>query len=147
MTNKSGNIGTATATGIIKYLKANGWPHAELRNLAGALDKGDIVGTPGICWESKGGKAAEKASDGQVEKWLAETEAERVNSGADIGVLVMKRAGIGMPRAGEFWAVMPMGTLLYITGDGGKGDVGCYQPVRMHLSAVVELIRFAGYGS
>lgn len=142
MTNKSGNIGTATTTAIIKYLRPNGWPSAELRNLAGRFDKGDIVGTPGVCWESKGGHAAERASDGQVAKWLIETEVERVHSGADIGVLVMKRAGIGLPRAGEFWAVLQLDDIFHVNGVAGAPRV----PVRMLLADAVDVLREAGYG-
>lgn len=137
MSQRPKDIGTAHTTAVIRYLRLNGFPHAELRNQAGAHDRGDIVGTPGICWECKGGRAAENASDGQVADWMAETERERVYARADIGVLVLKRKAIGGTRAGLYWAVVPAGFFHGVT-------VG--PPVRMHLAELVNLLRARGYG-
>lgn len=134
------DIGTAAETAVVTYLRP-WWPHVERRALMGGNDCGDITGTPGVCWEVKGGKAAERAGDGQVALWLAETERERRNAKADVGVLVMKRAGIGAARAGQWWAVLPLNIVsdLYDITSG-------HRPVRVHLSTAVDLLRRAGYG-
>lgn len=105
MTARPKDIGTAAETAVVKALRQLGFPHAERRALAGAHDLGDITGTPGVVWEIKGGNAAKTASDGQVEKWLDETECERRNAGAGRGVLVIQRAGIGAANAHRWWAV------------------------------------------
>lgn len=105
MTARPKDIGTAAETAVVRALRQHGFPHAERRALAGAYDLGDITGTPGIVWEVKGGNAAKTASDGQVEKWLDETECERRNAGATYGVLVLQRAGIGAANAHRWWAV------------------------------------------
>lgn len=147
---RSKQIGTDAEGAVVDFLKKNGWPYAERRILSGIHDKGDVTGTPGICWEVKGGAAAEGASDGQVAAWLVETERERVNAKASVGILVMKRKGIGRPRAGEWWAVLDGGVfadLIYSRNDGGEQFEPIGIPVRAHLAGVVELLREAGYGS
>ena len=141
-------MGTATETGIVKYLRSHGFPHAERRPLSGALDRGDILVCPGVIIEAKSGNAAAHASDGQVQKWLDETERERVNANAVIGLLVTKRKGVSDQRAGEFWAHLDGGVfcdLIYERTDGEPYEqIGV--PIRTHLANVVELLREAGFG-
>lgn len=147
------DIGTQAETAVVRYLRDHGWPGAERRALRGNQDAGDITGTPGVCWEVKGGTAAKTASDNLIEKWLAETEKEKVAAGALIGVLVVQRAGIGTPNVGRWWAVMPgwQYECLCVGGpqsrDLGRWRFGDRAPLRMHLSQVCGLLRFAGYGS
>ena len=45
--------GTAWESALVKWLRANGFPHAERRALHGAHDKGDITGIPGLVIEAK----------------------------------------------------------------------------------------------
>jgi hypothetical protein len=105
MTARPKDIGTAAETAVVRALRQLGFPHAERRALTGSLDQGDITGTPGIVWEVKGGNAAKTASDGQVEKWLDETETELDNAGARHGILVLARPGIGAANAHRWWAI------------------------------------------
>ena len=150
MSSRSKSIGTAGESAVAKYLKAHGWPYAERRSLNGALDRGDIAGTPGIVWEIKAGAAAMNASDAQIDAWLRETETERLNDGADIGILVTKRRGVSGTRAGEWWAVLDggvFGDLVYEPEPGAKPfsrTLGI--PVRVHLANVVQLLRESGFG-
>lgn len=146
MTNRPKDIGTRFTSDTIRFLRANGFPGAELRNQAGAHDKGDIIGCVGVCWECKGGHAAEQASDGQIMAWLlGETETERVNAGADVGILVTKRKAIGAANAGQWWAHMTLNTALYLLG--GVAGSPFNLPIRMHLADAVMLLRRAGYGT
>lgn len=148
-------IGTAAETAVVRYLRTAGWPHAERRALRGIADAGDITGTPGVCWEVKGGAAAKLASDGQVQEWLDDTDKERVTAGAAVGVLVLQRKGIGTANAGRWWALMPgwqyealcSALLPDIGGDLGRWRFGDRGPLRMHLSQACALLRYAGYGS
>lgn len=143
MVNRSKNIGTAGERAVVAYLREHGFPHAERRALAGAEDRGDITGTPGIVWEVKAGRAAETAADGLVADWLHETQRERDNARAAYGVLVLKRPGYGPSRAASWWAVWPLGVL---APPHLRDMVDQLAPVRMHLSTVVELLRSSGYG-
>ena len=63
----------------VEWLRANGWPHAERRRLAGAEDMGDVSGVLGVTIEVKSAAAWKPA------QWLKETRVEMVNSGDDVG--------------------------------------------------------------
>lgn len=141
MTNKSGAIGTATAEAVVRFLRGAGWPAAERTALHGVNDVGDITGTPGIAWEVKGGAAAETASDGLVETWLADTERERLCAGANVGVLVLKRRGVGPANAGRWWAVV------LVDGLANAIPTPITRPARLHLGDACDLLRHNGYGN
>jgi hypothetical protein len=149
MAQRPKDIGTAAETAVLRYLQANGWPSARRYALHGALDVGDIdILNPDVVIEVKGGKAAENASDGQIEKWLAETQREVGAAGAKIGVLVMKRRGIGMGNAGLWRAVITLRTWYLLWGldpQVAEGDLGT--PMQFRLEAVAMLLRSAGYYS
>lgn len=145
MANPSKSKGTQAETAIVAFLRGNGFAGAERRALAGAFDLGDITGCGPIVVESKAGNAAANASDGQVAKWLAETEVERVNADADYGLLVMKRAGIGPARAGDWWCVLPTWQFLELLGLHVHAYSSTH-PIRLHLRDAVKLLRLAGYG-
>ena len=104
--------GTKWESAIVQFLRCNGVPHAERRTLGGVNDRGDIAGIPGVAIEAKSAARAELAS------WLDEAETERVNDGADIGVVWFKRRGRPSPGAGF---------------------------VLMHGDALVALLTAAGY--
>ena len=146
MARRPRDIGTDAERAVVRVLRATGWPHAERRALRGSADAGDITGTPGIVWEVKGGNAARRAGDGQVEAWLAETDRERRNAGADTGVLVVQRAGVGPANAHRWWAVIPAGSLArLLQGEQAQVD-SLHIPVRMILGDVIRLLRESGYG-
>lgn len=133
------DIGTDSERAVVRFLQAHGFPQAERRALRGTQDAGDITGIPGLCVEVKGGNRAKGASDLLVADWLEETEKERINARADIGVLVLQRRGVGPVNAGRWWAVMRANA--WILG-ATKHDF----PVRMHLADAVWLLRRSGYG-
>lgn len=140
------DIGTAGETAVVKYLRKHGFGNAERRALTGSLDQGDITGCPGIVWEVKAGKAAETASDGQIAKWLEETETERQNAKADVGILVVKRKGIGPDNAGKWWAIVYADAEV-VTRDPGRRRLGHTRiSMRLHLADAVTLLHDAGYG-
>lgn len=144
--NRPKAIGTAAETAVVRFLKANGWPNAERRALRGAADAGDITGTPGVCWEVKGGDAARRASDTVVAAWMVETLREQATAGAQLAVLVMQRAGIGPTNAGRWWAVMTAYQVECILSPSGMWSAGHRFPVRMLLVDAVALLRVAGFG-
>lgn len=108
MVNKSKQKGTSTETLVVNYLREHGWPFCERRALSGNLDKGDIAGMPGLAVEVKyaGQGTNGGASALKIGPWLAETGIERLNAGADHGILVVKPFGMGEKNAGSFYAVM-----------------------------------------
>lgn len=145
---KSGDIGTKTAQALARLLSLNGWPHAERRDENGRLDRGDIASTPGICWQVKGGNEARALQKAFIEASLADTEQQRQNANADLGILVLARKGYGYPRAGHWWAVIPADLL----GDLHAGIVTLtgYPEHRgyvlLEVAQLLPKLRIAGYG-
>lgn len=127
---------------MVRYLTGNGFPHAERRALRGVQDVGDITGCPGLAWEVKAGDAARNASDNQIAAWLRETEVERRNARADLGVLIVARA---RRNVRDWWAVMTAGSLAALALNPDY-VINIDLPVRVTLAQAVVLLRGAGYG-
>lgn len=139
---KSKDIGTRAETAVKNYLLSVGYSplDAHRQVLKGSLDEGDVWlrETYGlIVFEVKGGKAAKEASHGQVEKWMQEAETEKTNASAKFGFLVTQRAGVGYPRAGEWWAYARVQDIIYLRT---HLDVIDESIVRLKFSDLVKLI-------
>ena len=93
MTRRPRDIGTAGETAAKRWLQDNGWPDADRQPLRGTRDCGDLTVCryPLIVAEVKAGNAAETAPSGLIGQWLAQTETERVNAGAVLAVLIVRR--------------------------------------------------------
>lgn len=146
------DIGTVCETAVVRYLRSTDvFPHAERRALTGAVDLGDITGTPGITWQVKGGKMAETASDTQVRLWLAETATQARSAGTAVGVLVTKRKAVSAARAGHWWAhidTWTLGNLIVPDSHGFFEHAGLPRTAtRMLLKNLVPILSAAGYGS
>lgn len=92
--NPSKRRGTAWESAIVDYAQANGAPHAERRALNGAKDRGDVAGIPSVVIEAKDEAKHDLAG------WANETERERINDGAAIGLTWIKRRGKASPGEG-----------------------------------------------
>lgn len=156
MVNRPKAIGTWTESAIVRYLHGFGFGGADEMTTAqritlhGSTDHGDIAACPGVMLESKGGAAAERASDLQVAAWLGETERERIARGADIAALVRKRAGKGRASAGTWWTHLSGETFVVLaTQIERRHAVGLadHAPaVMITLREFCVLLRRAGYG-
>ena len=144
---KAKQIGTAAETAVRKYLLSAGYSELEAhRNvLKGTNDEGDVwLREPLrglIVFEIKGGKAAKEASYGQIEKWFQEAELEKTNAKGRFGFLVTQRAGVGAPRAGEWWAYAKLGDIIELKSHLPHADNTL---VRIRLQELVGLIRGTG---
>jgi hypothetical protein len=108
--------------------------------LKGSDDEGDVWLREErglIVFEVKGGKSAKDASHGQVAKWYEEAETERKNADGRLGFLVTQRAGVGYPRAGDWWAYATLGDLIYLRTNLELADQTL---VRITLTQLVKLI-------
>ena len=141
---KSKAIGTRAETALRNYLLSAGYSELEAhRNvLKGSDDEGDVwLRDPKhglIVFEVKGGKAAKEASHEQMKKWYSEAETEMENAGAAFGFLVTQRAGVGYPRAGEWWAYGNLGDIAFLAG-AGEPDNDAF--VRLTVAELVKIIR------
>lgn len=140
---KAKAIGTRAETAVRNYLLSAGYSELEAhRNvLKGSDDEGDVwlrhqrLGL--IVFEIKGGKAAKEASYQQIHKWYQEAETERDNANGSFGFLVTQRAGVGYPRAGEWWAYAELGDLASLRYGNCDADSTL---VRITLADLVKLV-------
>ena len=104
--NPSKDKGTRAETAVVRYCRGF-FPAAERRALHGREDVGDILLCPGVIIEVKAGKSAQTASLRKIQAWLGETQREGANAGAEIGLLVTQRQGLGLTRVADWecWSV------------------------------------------
>lgn len=95
MSSKSKAKGTRAESEAVKYLRER-WPQAERRALAGAGDKGDILGIPKTIGEVKA------ATQLRLRTWQSETLTEMTNAEADNCFLVIKVPYKNV-RQWDFW--------------------------------------------
>jgi len=140
---KAKAIGTRAETAVRNYLLSVGYSTLDAhRNvLTGSLDQGDVwlrdenYGL--IVFELKGGDMAKKASYEQCQTWFKEAQREKENADASFGFLVTQRAGVGYPRAGQWWAYATVGDLAKL-----RYEIGIPEDtlVRITLTDLVRLI-------
>lgn len=140
---KAKAIGTRAETAVRNYLLSVGYSELEAhRNvLTGSDDEGDVwlrdenFGL--IVFEIKGGKMAKEGSFQQIKNWYGEADREKKNAKASFGFLVTQRAGVGYPRAGEWWAYATLGDLAHL-----RYGIQIPDPtlVRVTLAELVKLI-------
>ena len=146
---KSKQIGTAAESAVVKVLQAGGFGGAERRALHGNSDLGDVLVCPGLIFEVKGGKAAEGCTQSLLDGWLAETEAEKKNAGAELAFLVTKRKGYGHARAQHWWAWTNVYELGYLAAElcGIGPDIETeHMPVCLELRHLLRVLRLSGWG-
>jgi hypothetical protein len=101
---KAKQKGTLAETAVADFLKQT-FTAVERRTLSGKNDRGDIAGVPGCVVEVKNQRSY------KIHEWMKETETERINASAEIGVLVIKPNGVGVSKVGEWWAVVSLETI------------------------------------
>jgi hypothetical protein len=141
---RSKNIGTAAETAVVNAARRFGFPQADRLPLSGALDRGDIGLCPGVIVEVKAGQQTRSPSDTLIEAWMIETERERLNAGATVGLLVTQRHGVGHKNAHRWWAWWRLGDLYYLHGPHERPYDA---PVCMYLEDVLYVLHGAGYGT
>lgn len=146
MVNKPKAKGTAAETAVLRYAQHAGFPLAERLTLSGAYDRGDLMLVPGpeVIVEVKAGKQAQYASKAQIDAWLEETETERINARATVGLLVTQPRGIGTSRV-HWWS-----TWFVRGGDIAECAADSFvfnYPISVHLEHALNMLRRAGWGT
>lgn len=96
---------------VVEWLIDQGVLHAERRRLAGAADKGDIAGIPGVVIECKHEKAYDPVG------WVREAVLEAINAKADIGVVFARQ--IRRPGAENGLIMMTPGMFMRLLRQAG----------------------------
>lgn len=158
MTKANRDRGVLTERKVANYLRAHGFPHAEravktgMRTIDRAVaDPGDITGTPGLAWQVKALRPLVRA-EAEVVRWSHQTEQQRAEARADLGVLVVRR---DQRAEAEWFAYVPLADLYALTGHrwtiaapwGDDRAAAVAVPVRLYLGDLVTLLRSCGYGT
>jgi hypothetical protein len=110
MSNPSKARGTRFENAVVAFL-ADHFPYVERRAQAGANDRGDIAGIPGVVIEAK---SAQRYELGQ---WLKEAHIEKSNAAARLAVVWAHRKG--KASAGDGYVVMDGHTFVYLLKEAG----------------------------
>ena len=130
--------GTFAETAVTDYLGSSGFPYAERIALGGSKDKGDVKVCPGIISEVK------NCATIKLPQWFREVTAEKENAGAKHAFLVVKPAGIGRTRVGQWWAGMLLGDLAELMVEAGGPpvvDEPVWLPGHRYLDVLPERIK------
>lgn len=107
--------GTREESGLVTWLRANGFPYADRVPLSGKHDRGDVTIGPGSpVIEVKNQKRH------SLGEWLDEAHAETVNARAPFGVVWFHRRGKGSP--GDAYVLMDGKTFTKLLNEAGYGD-------------------------
>lgn len=127
--------GTAFETSVVRCLRSAGYDSAHRNALKGACDEGDISGVvlngTAVIIECKNER------DYHISDWLKEANDECLNAGADAGIVVFHRRGVGFDSiTGTLKqpVLMTLGDLLAIA-DGAQVD---YTTALDRIVAVIE---------
>lgn len=148
-------VGKETEQLVARYLRSRGLEGVERAVRTGfrtrdraVADSGDLTGWPGVCVQVKSLRP-HNAAERQTRTWLAETEEQRVQSGASVGLLVVRRWGT--TNAGEWWCFVQLGTLLHLAAEAAGRMVPSMPqtvreaPVRLELSDAVTMMQTWGW--
>lgn len=142
--------GTQAETAVVRYARLAGFPGADRLTKTGAKDRGDVGLCPGVIVEVKNLLTAGKRgpTPAQMVDWMNQTEKERSNAGAELGILIVKREGT--TDVGRWWAFLPVDDLVrLVTGKGStlmRANEYMGIPVSLPVRELLQLLRFGGYG-
>lgn len=127
-------IGTPAEVAAVRFLQDNGFPKADRQPLRGNRDAGDIRISDLIIAEVKAGQYAERASVRQIAEWLAETDRERCNAEAQIGVLIVRRYRRPVALWDVWLTLVELYDLTDVDGGGKLRHEDVKVPVRLSLA-------------
>jgi hypothetical protein len=141
-------VGKQTEQLVARYLRDRGLAGVERAVRTGfrssgreVADAGDLTGWPGVCVQVKSLRPA-NAAERQTRTWLAETESQRKQSGASVGLLVVRRWGT--LDVGEWWCFLTL-TSVFGMADVDMSRALLFTPVRLELSDVVSMMQTWGW--
>lgn len=136
--------GISTEQAVARYLRAVGFPQARRAEHNGwrtaehnATDPLDIVGIPDVVISVKNDAAM------TTRKWLDEAEFAKNRDGAELALLVVRRAGKAEPA--RWTAFLTLASLTRLVA-GTRPVTGPVVPVSLELGELVPLLHAAGYG-
>lgn len=146
---KSLDVGKDTEQRVARYLRSRGLEGVERAVRTGfrtperaVADAGDLTGWPGVCVQVKSLRPA-NAAERETRTWLAETERQRQQSGASLGLLIVRRWGT--TDVGEWWCFLMLRDLMHAAGEHREALHTTTEPVRLELAGLVDLLQTWGW--
>jgi hypothetical protein len=143
------NVGKETEQLVARYLRGRGLDGVERSVRTGFRtadrsvdDAGDLTGWPGVCLQVKSLRPATRAET-QTRQWLAELESQRRQSGASVGLLVVRRWGT--LDVGRWWCFLVARDLFGMADGHSATALRQLAPVRLELSDVVSMMQTWGW--
>lgn len=137
--------GIKTERDVARYLRAVGFPDAHRAIHNGwrtpehtAPDPLDTAGIPGMVISVKNDAAM------TITKWLNEAEQVKNRVGAELALLITRRAGKAEPARWYVW--LPLSSLTRLAADARPG-ASPTAVVCLELGELVPLLHAAGYGA
>lgn len=149
MANPPRKKGTAGETAVVAWMREHGFAWADRQPLRGNRDAGDLTLCPGVIVEVKsyaGAPGRGQAPQAVLEAWMRQTETERENARADVGILIVKRNGT--TDVGRWFAYVTAWTLAELVAGTTQGfaSQALHAPVCLAVADLVGLLRAAGWG-
>ncbi|MGH3500734.1 MAG: hypothetical protein ACRDQA_07530 [Nocardioidaceae bacterium] len=158
MTAAQTNRGKETERMVVRWLRANGFPHCERQVRTGHrtktrtfADQGDLDLCPGVVASVKALSPVNRA-ERAIRDWMHDAEQQRQAKGAALCPVILRR--VGTSDVGQWWCWLMLHTLDCLRNDTDLlGDVGAWTtktdvtPVRLELGSAAHIIREAGYGT
>lgn len=156
MSNRNVDKGREAENAVAAVFQRLGMPGAERRAKRGGYmdlpdgqrvhrDAGDLAGIPGVVVQVKWSGYAPLLKD------MLATDLQRQAAGAAIGLLVRKRPGVGLARAGEWDAYLPTWAVVDLLAPEAAWPVGSavdpYAVWHTDLETAVRALASAGYGT
>lgn len=153
MSSRNVDKGREAENAAAQVLREEGMPHAERRTKRGGTvtlpdgtevpaDAGDLTGVPGVAVQVKWSPYKPLAAD------MLRTEQQRQVARADVGLLVRKRKGVGLARAGEWDAYLPQWAVAaLLQADPAAHYVDTDAVWHTDLRTAARLLAAAGYGT
>lgn len=139
--------GHDTERAVARYLRTQGFPHAERAVRTGytaggrtVADPLDLTGIPGTVWSIK------NDASNQVAKWLDEAEVARNHVGAELALLVVRRRG--KADVSRWWVWVSLHPLARALVGANVASVPRAMRARvcLELGDLVPMLHAAGYG-
>jgi hypothetical protein len=100
------SLGTSHEVAVRDWLREHGWPYADRKVQAGALDEGDLRLSERVPFVVEAKTAKSTTDRASLGTFVKELEAEVKNAGSESGSVIFKKKGT--TDVGQYYAIMPV---------------------------------------
>lgn len=112
MGNRMKSLGTGHEVAVRDWFREHGWPYADRKVQAGALDEGDLRISERIPFVVEAKTAKSTTDRASLGTFVKELEAEVKNSKSECGAVIFKKRGT--TDVGSYYSIMPVWMLNHL---------------------------------